>query len=425
MALFGKGSYAGMLRIRLKSISARPWSKSQIINELRKAYKYLPDLKVDFAGANGAITSGVGDIDIQLYGYDLNRARKLADKIKRIMAKVPGTADVRTTVETGKPELQIYLKRSRLQALGLNPFTVGQTISTAFKGTAATLFRQGGNEFKVLVRLNKKYRRSIRHLNQLYIPTAQGKTVPLSSIATVRRVLGPVKIERQDQQRVATVAINVPDRNLGTVLARVRKALKKVQFPPDFYHRIGGKAEDFITSFQWLGVALLISVLLVYMVMASQFESLFEPFVILFSIPLALIGVFVGLLMTSTTLSVTALIGLVMLVGIVVNNAIVLIDYINILRREYDYGILEAAQEAGKTRMRPILMTAATTIFGMLPLALGWGEGGDTWAGLGRVVMGGLISATFLTLIIVPTMYTSISLFFEKRRQRKLEAQAS
>ena len=246
--------------------------------------------------------------------------------------------------------------------------------------------------------------------------------MPLSSIATIRYALSPVKIERQDQQRVATVMIGLKSRDMGGVIRKIREVMeKKVVLPSNFYYKIGGQAEDFIASFQWMGIAFLISVLLVYMVMASQFESLFEPFVILFSIPLSVVGVILGLLATNTSLSVMGLVGIIMLVGIVVNNAIVLIDFIKQKREAQEISVVDACKEGGRVRLRPILMTAATTIFGMIPLALGYGEGAETWAAIGRVVIGGLLTSTLLTLFIVPVLYTSFTLFFEKRRAKREE----
>lgn len=259
----------------------------------------------------------------------------------------------------------------------------------------------------------------------MYIITPGGKPISLGTIADIRYALSPVKIERQDQQRVSTVGISVGGQHLGTVLKVVPTVLKRdVSIPPQFYYKVGGTAEDFIESFQLLGLALLISILLVYMVMASQFESLFEPFIILFSIPLALSGVFAALLLTNTSLSIMGFIGIIMLAGIVVNNAIVLVDFIKQLRDEHGMGILEACAEAGRVRLRPILMTAATTIFGMIPMSLGLGEGAENWAGLGRVVIGGLFTSTFLTLFVVPTLYAMLTLWAQKRREKRAAKRA-
>ncbi|HAA53425.1 MAG TPA: AcrB/AcrD/AcrF family protein, partial [Myxococcales bacterium] len=319
--LFGKGSHAGMVRVRLKEPSKRPLNKTDFQEALRGELQKIPGLKFSFMGGGAVFASG-GDIDIQLYGHDLVKARELAEAIKQKVRKIKGTSDVTTSLEEGQPELQVHFRRERLRVLGLNAYTVGSTISTAFKGTIASLYRQGDNEYPITVRLQGRYRQRANQLKRLSIFTPQGKAIPLNSIATIRYALSPVKIERLNQQRMATVSITVPRSNLSGVTARVRKMMEKETMPEGFSYKITGAAEDLASSFMYLGIAFLISIILVYMVMASQFESLFEPFVILFSIPLSIIGVMLALVLTGTSLSVMGLIGIVMLVGIVVNNAI-------------------------------------------------------------------------------------------------------
>lgn len=425
IALFGKGSHAGLVRVRLKPLSQRTLRKWDIKKVLRKEFAKIPGVKISFQDGGAAFASGA-DVEVRLFGHDLGAAKKLTNKIKNAIALIPNVSEVKTSLEEGRPELQIRLNRERLQRLGLNGLAVGSAISTAFKGTTAALFRQDDNEYKILLRLQKRFRRNVKDLEKLYVVTPTGKSVALGSIAQIRYALSPVKIERQDQQRVSSVLVTVGRKNLGAVLAKIQALMKdKIQLPPSFTYKIGGQAEDFIESFQMLGLALLISILLVYMVMASQFESLFEPFVILFSIPLSLVGVFGILLITDTSLSVMAFVGIIMLAGIVVNNAIVLIDFIKQLREQEGYAILDACLEAGRVRLRPILMTAATTIFGMLPIALGLGEGAENWLGLGRVVMGGLFSSTFLTLLVVPTLYAMLALWYERRLEKKAAKRAA
>lgn len=414
-ALFGKGSYAGQLRARLSSLSKRSVGKWDIVEEIQRMYAQIPDLKVMVQEMGPGAFGGQGDIDIQLYGYDFNIARELAEQVKRVVSQLPNVTSVSSSLEDGKPELQIQFHRDRIHALGLSPIAIGNTISTAFKGSIATLFRDRGSEYNVVVRFQERYRNKIEHLKRLLITTPTGKNVPLETIADVKMALSPVKLERKDQQRVAIVGVNITAGSMGKVVESVRNAMDtQINMPADFYYKLGGKAEDFITSFQWLGVAFLVSILLVYMVMASQFESLFAPFVILFSIPLSGIGVLLALILTNTPLSIMAVVGVVMLVGIVVNNAIVLIDFIIQIRQEREISLTDAALEAGRVRLRPILMTSATTILGMLPMSLGIGEGAENWVGLGRVVMGGMISSTVLTLVVVPVFYCSLFLTFER-----------
>jgi len=252
--------------------------------------------------------------------------------------------------------------------------------------------------------------------------TPMGKQIPLRAIATVDYSKAPKQIIREDQERLVTVDIDVSGRDLRSTTSDIKKALKQIPIPNDFRIEIGGVAEEQQESFMYLGLALLVAVLLTYMVMASQFESLLDPFIIMFTIPLSFIGVALALVVTGTELSVMALVGLVMLVGIVVNNGIVLVDVINQLR-DRGMELYEAILQGGKLRMRPVLMTALTTIFGMLPLALGLGESGENWAPMARSVIGGLMVSTILTLIVVPVIYVVVETIAERVRVKR-EARA-
>ncbi|MEM1009056.1 MAG: efflux RND transporter permease subunit, partial [Myxococcota bacterium] len=300
-ALFNKGSYAGMIRVRMKPLSERSIRKWELIEDLRQQFRKFPDLKVSAQDFNPASFGGQGDIDVKLFGYDIKTAVRLAKTVKKAVGPIEGVTSVKIDVEEGKPEFQIFLDRERLNQLGLNPQTVGQTISAAFKGVTATLFRDRGNEYNVFVQLDPAFRKKRQDIESLLLASPQGKMIPLKSVTRVAPALGTAQIKLQDQQRVATVAINVVQGQMGRIVERVRTIMDtKIRMPEGFFYKLGGKAEDFITSFSWLGVAFLVSVLLVYMVMASQFESLFAPFVIIFSIPLSAIGVILALLLTNT-----------------------------------------------------------------------------------------------------------------------------
>ena len=254
--------------------------------------------------------------------------------------------------------------------------------------------------------------------------TPQGRQIPLRAIANVEYTTAPQKIEREDQERYVAVNINVSGRDLRSVTADVRREIKKVALPNDFRIEIGGMAEEQQKSFFYLFLAMLVAIIVTYMVMASQFESFIDPFIIMFTIPFSLIGVALGLLLTGTIISVMVFIGIIMLIGIVVNNGIVLVDYINQLRAR-GMELFEAIKKAGLVRIRPVLMTALTTILAMFPLALGLGESGESWAPMARAVMGGLIIATALTLIVVPVLYASFEIYGAKakaKRERKRAA---
>ena len=284
-------------------------------------------------------------------------------------------------------------------------------------GSVVTRFRDQGDEYDVRVQLNKESRSDKKDLENIPIMTPSGKQIPLRAVANIEYTRAPAKIIRQDQDRLVSVNIDVSGRDLRSVTGDVENIIKNVTVPNDFRLEIGGVAEDQQESFMYLGLALLIAVLLTYMVMASQFESLVYPFIILFTIPLSLIGVAMALLFTGTDLSVMALVGMVMLVGIVVNNGIVLVDYINQLR-DNGLELFEAVKKGSLIRMRPVLMTALTTILAMLPLGLGIGESGENWAPMARSVMGGLAAGAVLTLIVVPVIYAAIEIIAEKLKSR-------
>jgi HAE1 family hydrophobic/amphiphilic exporter-1 len=272
-------------------------------------------------------------------------------------------------------------------------------------GTVATQYRDAGDEYDIRVQLNKESRASKNDVENLLIMTPLGGQIPLRSIATIDFTKAPQEILREDQERLVTVDINISGRALTSVTSDVKSALKEISVPNDFRIEIGGLAEEQMKSFMYLGIAMLVAVILTYMVMASQFESFLDPFIIMFTVPLAIIGVALALVLTGTDLSVMAFIGIIMLVGIVVNNGIVLVDYINQLRAQ-GLSLYDAITQGGHVRLRPVLMTALTTVLGMFPLALGLGESGESWAPLARAVMGGMIVSTALTLVVVPILYS-------------------
>jgi hydrophobic/amphiphilic exporter-1 (mainly G- bacteria), HAE1 family len=416
IALFSKGSHSGIMRLKLKDLKDRKRKQLEIEEDLRRRFSTIPGITV--TSFQPSFLGSAGDLVVQIFGHDLDQTRDVGMRIKEILSRAKGTADVVFSLEAGKPEYDLRLDRGRMAALGLSSAAVSSAVSMVFSGKLATTYQEGGYEYDIRVRGPKDFRLDERNLRGLPIVTPAGLSVPLSAIASVEPAVGPATITRQDQQRMATVTAAVPGKDLGGVLADVTSKLDRFPWPDGFNYHIGGTAEDFKDSFKWLGIALLFSILLVYMVMASQFESLLHPFVILFTIPLAFIGVVVILLATGTSLSVTAFIGVLILGGIVVNNAIVLLDYINQLRAQ-GTELLPAVIEGCKRRLRPVLMTAGTTVLGLLPLALEIGEGSEGWSPMARTVIGGLTVSTALTLLVIPTFYTSLETFREKRRKKR------
>lgn len=403
---FEKGSYSGRIRVNLIEKEKRRRSQMEIESVLRKELEKIPG--ITFSILQKHFLGEEGDIIVYLYGEDLDQARFLSKKIKEMIKGIRGAVDVQTSVEEGRPELQIVLDRDRIYALGLSTSQVSQAVSTFIKGTRASMFRDRGEEYEILVRLGQKDRESKEILNQLFVTTLQGQPIPLSSIVRVERTLSPTSILRRDQQRVTNISATVQGRSLGEVTREVEKRLQEMSLPSEFTYEIGGSAEDMKTSFKWLGLAFGGAALIVYMVMASLFESLKAPFIIFLTIPLGMMGVVYILFLTGTPLSVVAFIGVIMLSGIVVNNSIVLVDYINQLRQK-GLSLLEAVVEGGRTRLRPILMTSLTTILALIPLALGLGSGGETWAPMARSVIGGLMTSTLVTLLVIPVIYTYFS----------------
>jgi HAE1 family hydrophobic/amphiphilic exporter-1 len=403
---FSKGSYAGVIRVNLVEKGKRERKQMEIESALRKKIEQIPG--ITFSLSQNHFIGEEGDLIIYLYGEDIDAARVLSEKIKESIKDIPGAVDINTSLEAGRPELQLVLDRDRISALGLSAAQVANAVSTYIKGTSASLYRDRGEEYEILVRLDRKYRENIEILKDLFVTSPRGDQIPLSSIVRIRRSLSPVSILRRDQQRVTNISTTVQGRSLEEVTRQVEARLEKMKIPSDFSYEIGGSAQDLRTSFKWLGVAFLGAAFIVYMVMASLYESFMAPFIIFLTIPLCVVGVIGMLVLTGTPLSVVAFVGIIMLAGIVVNNSIVLVDYTNQLRTR-GYSVREAVTEAGKTRLRPILMTTLTTIFALAPLALGLGSGGETWAPMARTVIGGLTASTLVTLLVIPVIYTYLA----------------
>ncbi|MBI5501192.1 MAG: efflux RND transporter permease subunit [Deltaproteobacteria bacterium] len=411
-AMFSKGQHSGILRIKYKPLRERSRYQKDLEKDLIERFDRVAGLEVTVF--QPSFFGSAGDIELQIYGDDLEQARAVGMDLKKILEEIKGTADVTFSMDEGKPEYRVRLDRERMAALGVPVIGVTNTIQTFFQGVIASRFREGANDYNILVRAPRERRLNVRELQQLPISTLTGKQIPLSSVASIEPSIGPTEITRKNQQRYVTLAAAVPGENLGGVVDQLQKALDEYKFPPDFTYHVGGTAEDLRDTQRYMSIALLVAILLVYMVMASQFESLLEPFIILFTMPMGVIGVAVTFLMTGMTMSVPAIIGIVILVGIVVNNGIVLVDRANQSHREEGKALIHSAVEAGRLRFRPVLMTALTTIVGMVPLAAEVGEGAETWAPMAKTIIGGLTAATFLTLFLVPALWVMFVGFSER-----------
>nr|MBP8305460.1 efflux RND transporter permease subunit [Phycisphaerae bacterium] len=345
-------------------------------------------------------------VQVEIRGHDFETADLLAQQVKGLVESVPGVTDVRLSREAGNPEELILIDRQKAADMGLTVSKIANALQTILGGTRAGYFRQAGDEYTILVKLRDAEKSDLGDVLDLTITNAEGRPVVLRNVVQAGPRTGPVLIERKDQERIITVSADLSGRDMGSVLADVRTQLRTIPVPPNFSIVFGGDYEEQQRSYRELTLSFVLALILVYMVMACQYESLRDPFVVMFSVPLAAIGVLLILFLTRTTLNVQSFIGCIVLGGIVVNNAILLVDHTNLLRRRDGMPLREAIEEAGRRRLRPILMTALTTIIGLVPLAVGLGEGGEAQAPMARTVIGGLLSSTLITLVFVPVVYS-------------------
>ncbi|HPA44429.1 MAG TPA: efflux RND transporter permease subunit [bacterium] len=405
------GGHTGEVRVTLVPVSQRTRSSTEVAQALRPLLASIPGTIIRVREGQGLflfrmLSGGEEEAEVLVRGYDLDMARELALRVKREMEQVEGITDVLISREEGQPEEIVRIDRAKASTLGLSVSKIARDIETCLSGTNATMFRESGDEYEILVRLKETDRLSVQDVLNMTVTSEGGRSIVLKNVIRLERREGPVRIEREDQQRVISVAGNITGRDLVSVMKDVQARVAKIPKPQDFEIIPGTEYEEQQKAFRELLFGLGLAIILVYMVMASQFESLVDPFVVMFSIPLATIGVVVTLLLTNTIFSLQAFIGCIMLAGIVVNNGIILVDYTNLLRRRDGMLLNEAIVEAGRRRLRPILMTTMTTVVGLMPLALGLGEGGEVQAPMARVVIGGLTSSTLITLVIIPVVYS-------------------
>jgi HAE1 family hydrophobic/amphiphilic exporter-1 len=410
----GGRSHRGQIRIVLQPRDQRTRTNEEIAIALRRQLTGLPGvaIRANPSGGNWQMNRLLGGgnnndsrLALEIRGHDLDDARRIARDARELMEGTPGLADVNIQREEGRPELAIRVDRPKAATLGLSVATVATTIQTNVAGTTAAQFRERGNEYPIVVRLREEDREQLSDVGDVLLSTPSGQVVPAKSVMAVNREAGPVQIDRKNNYRIARVNADT-EIPLSEAVKAVQGRLDQLRLPPDFSAGFGSEYEEQQQSFNQLRLVLILAVLLVYAVMASQYESLRDPFIIMFSIPVAAIGVVLGLLLTDTDFSMQAYIGVIMLAGIVVSNAILLVDYINTLRRRDKLPIRQAVELGGRTRLRPILMTSIATMLGLVPMAMGFGDGGELQAPLARVVIGGLLASTMVTLVLVPAVYT-------------------
>jgi HAE1 family hydrophobic/amphiphilic exporter-1 len=413
----------GQIQMSLLPAARRKRSNIQIARDLRRRLAdSVPGMEIRVRAPQGQfllerLLGGDEGLTVEIRGYELATLEALAASVAKMIADVPGITDVLTSLEAGVPQQEIRINRDKAADLGLSVRDVTQLLQTAVAGSKAGEYRVEGNSYRILVQLKDAEKRSINEILNLTLTTASDEKVALRNVVVSEPSRGPILIDRKDQQRMVTVRANFADRDLGSVAADVQTLLNQIPRSAGYDLKVAGNFEEQQKAFRELVISLALALVLVYMVLACQYESFRDPLVVMFSVPVAAVGVLVTLFITATTLNVQSYIGCIMLGGIVVNNAILLVDQTGRLVRS---GIRagDALIEAGRRRLRPILMTTLTTILGLLPLALGLGEGSDAQAPLARAVVGGLAASTLITLVLIPVVYSLFHSDLKKRPNR-------
>lgn len=407
------GGFQGTVRVELVSKDERNRSQFDIVSDILEKLVVVPGVTIQETVEDPLSPDGENGLIVQIFGFDPVIKKELTEGVKELLLNIDGVVSAYSSTDQGRPELRLVMDRERISLVGLNTNQVATAVANSVKGSVATTFVDQGIEFEVLVELDQRDKSQSTDLEDIQIQTPGGVWMPLKNLARIERYSGPTNVMRINQERVTEIETELVDIDLKTASAEARQMLDTIEWPDGYRYELAGSAEEQAESFNFLMFAFAIAGILTYMVMASQFESLVEPFIIIFTIPLALSGVLIALAITGTSISVTSMVGLILLSGIVVNNGIVMIDYIKILQArglERHKAIVEGATR----RLRPILMTALTTILSMVPLALELGSGSETWSPMARTVIGGLTMSTILMLFVVPSIYLLINRSVEK-----------
>lgn len=419
------GNYIVNYTFKMKPLNERDKDIFQVANEMRDDIEKLPEIEkyyVDPGSTRASSALGMGggsNLEVKVFGNDFDETNVISEKIAAALNGIKGTKDILISRDKDKTELQLVLDNEKMTSFGLNTATVATAIRNRITGITATKYKEEGNEYDVEVRYDEKFRQSTEDIQNISILTPQGKMVKLSEISQMKPFYSPPNIERENKVRVVTVSSALSGADMGTVKASLENEIAKMDIPNDVSIDFGGSAENMQDSFNDLILLILLSLILVYIVMASQFESLSEPFIIMFSIPFAFTGVFASLYIFGATINVISLIGAVMLIGIVVKNGIILVDYTNLLV-DRGYSLKEAVVSAGRSRLRPVLMTSLTMILAMIPMIVTSGSGSEMWKPMAIAIFGGLTFSTLVTLILIPTIYTIFGVGKMKREKKAL-----
>lgn len=413
------GSNRINITLRLVHVSERQRSVWALAEEIRKDLAQVPEVVNFSVSTSNGQSSGSSKVDVEIYGFDFASTTQLAALLKDKISALDGAADIQISRKEERPEFKFVLNRKKMAENGLNTAMVSSALRNRITGINAAYLREEGEEYDIVVRYEERFRSSISDIEAFSVTNPMGQRIALSELGQVQEFYSPPNIERKKRERLVTVSAVASGVSLGDLASQINHVIAETDIPAGVLVNIGGDYEEMTKSFIDLGLLLLISIILVFLVMASQFESFVMPFVIMFSIPFSFTGVILALLLTNTTLSIIAGLGAVLLIGIVVKNGIVLIDYINLIR---DRGkpLNEAVANASKMRLRPVLMTALTTILAMLPMAISSGEGSEIWSPMGITLIGGMLFSTLITLVLVPVVYSSISRRGERDKMRKV-----
>jgi HAE1 family hydrophobic/amphiphilic exporter-1 len=400
------GEHIGKITVVIKKTRNIKESEEMLIANIRSIMGTFTD--IDYNISRPVLFTMKPPIEVLIKGYNLEQLRRISSNLYEKIAELPGLKDVQTSIKAGFPELVVEFDRMRLSHYGMNAFDVASLIKNKIEGFVATRYKEKDKRVDIRVYLRDEQRRRAENIKNLIINPGGAIPIPLSSVAKVSILSGPNEIRRVDQDRSAVISANISNINLTGAVQKIYNVIEKYPMPPGFTYELSGQNKEMETSLNSLTLAMVLAIFLVYIVMASQFESFLHPFLILFTIPMALIGVFLTLYVLNIPIGITVYIGMITLVGIVVNNAIILIDYINTLRKR---GLekLEAIKQAGKVRLRPILITTSTTVLALFPMALGMGEGAEIRTPMAISIIAGLLSATFLTLVLIPVVYNKFS----------------
>lgn len=415
------GTHYISMNISLVEKTERDRTLTEIGDGMRAILNEYPEIRtynVNESGQRGGV-SGQSSVDVEIYGYDFNTTDNLAQQVSDMMRTMPGCSEVTISRDEYTPEYHVEFDREKLSLNGLDVTTAAMYLRNRINGSVNSYYREDGDEYDIRVRYDRPFRESVEDIENITIYNSQGKGIKVRDLGTVKEAYTPPTIDRKDRERYVTVSgVVAHGYAMGDLIAEVQAGMKNIDMPAGYVWSLGGTFEDQQDTFSDLATLMALMIILVFVIMASQFESLTYPFVIMFSMPFAVVGVLIGLVTTNTAMGVMALLGVLMLMGIVVNNGIVLVDYTN-LCRERGMSIYDAVVTAGRSRLRPILMTTLTTVLGMIPMAVGTGVGAEMWNSLGMSVAWGLSFSTLITLILIPTLYTTFAVNGENRRKKK------